>query len=92
MITATTRSGLGAGVSVSALQAYLAQMGLPVHRTGVIDKATVAAVNGVFDGWDDAPADLATGDLTAHQIAAKLPEVVHYVRLAARGAMSIPAG
>ncbi len=83
---------LGASPSVAALQRNLRAMGMPVRQTGVLDKATVASVNAIFAGWDDAPPALASGRLTAHQIAMKLPAVSHYVALAAHGAMTVRAG
>lgn len=94
MITAVTRlaGGLSGSTSVVSLQQHLRAMGMQVRPTGVLDKATVAAINAVFTGWDDAPPKLATGRLTAHQISMQLPVVAKLVSLAAHGAMTIPAG
>lgn len=92
MIFGQARADLGAagGGPIRTIQVTLAKMGLPVHPTGVLDDATVQAVNGVFNGWDDAPPALRTGRLTKHDIARQLPVVVKYVRLAAGGAMVLP--
>lgn len=89
MILGTPLGGLGAaGGPIKTVQTYLAHMGLPVRPTGVLDAATVNAINGIFDGWDDAPAKLRTGRLTKHEIAAQIGVVAHYVKLAATGATS----
>lgn len=92
MIFGQARVDLGApsGGPIKTIQVTLAKMGLPVHPTGVLDDLTVSAINGVFNGWDDAPPDLRTGKLTAHDIARKLPVVTRLVKLAAGGAMVLP--
>ncbi len=77
-----------AGGPIKTVQTHLARMGLPVRVTGVLDAATVNAVNGVFDGWDDLPKKLRTGRLTKHEIATQIGLVTHYVKLAATGATS----
>jgi hypothetical protein len=77
-----------AGGPIKTVQVYLARMGLPVHATGVLDAATVNAINGIFDGWDDAPPKLRTGRLTKHEIAAQIGLVTRYVKRAATGATS----
>lgn len=74
------------GGPIKTVQSYLARMGLPVRATGVLDNATVNAINGIFDGWDDAPPKLRTGRLTKHDIATQIAVVAHYVKLAATGA------
>lgn len=80
--------GAAGGGPIKTMQSHLARMGLPVRVSGVLDTATVNAVNGVFDGWDDAPAKLRTGRLTKHEIATQIALVTHYVKLAATGASS----
>lgn len=93
MIFGMSRGGLGAASSpVRAMQSTLARMGLPVRPTGVIDAATVAAVNGIFDDWSDVPPKLRTGRLSARDIGRQIGLVSHYVRIAAGGAMAISAG
>jgi hypothetical protein len=82
--------GAASGAPIKTIQLTLAKMGLPVHPTGVLDQPTVDAVNGVFNGWDDAPPDLRTGRLTAHDIARKLPVVTRLVKQAAGGALVFP--
>lgn len=80
--------GFGAtGGSIKSMQHMLASMGLQVQITGVIDQATVGAINGVFAGWDDAPPAFRTGQLTAHDIAKHLPLVAKLVHQAAGGAL-----
>lgn len=71
---------------VKNLQRTLASIGMGVKTTGVVDEATVEAVNSVFNGWDDAPESLKGGNLTASQIAKNLPTVSKYLRLAVHGA------
>jgi len=75
-----------AGGPIKTVQVYLARMGLPVRATGVLDAATVNAINGIFDGWDDAPPRLRTGRLTKHEIATQIGVISRYVKLAATGA------
>jgi len=82
-------NGFGAaGGPIKIVQTYLARMGLPVRVSGVLDAATVNAINGIFDGWDDAPPKLRTGRLTKHEIAMQIGVVARYVKLAATGATS----
>ena len=73
---------------VKNLQRRLASVGLPVRQTGVVDEATVEAINGIFSGWDDAPEKLRGGNLTAGQISKNLPAVTKYVKLALGGAQN----
>jgi len=73
---------------VKNLQRRLASVGLPVKQTGFVDEATRDAVNGIFAGWDDAPASLRGGNLTAGQISKNLPLVTKYVKLALGGAQN----
>ncbi len=75
-----------AGGPIKTVQSLLANMGLPVRPTGVLDDATVAAINGIFDGWDDAPPKLRTGRLTKHEVATNIGLVTRYVKIAAHGA------
>lgn len=75
-----------AGGGVKSMQRELAGIGMPVQVTGKVDAATVDAVNEIFHGWDDAPALLKSGDLTARQISANLPFVEKYVKKAIGGA------
>lgn len=79
---------LGAASPIKTMQSHLARMGLPVRVSGVLDEATVNAVNGIFDGWDDVPSKLRTGRLNKHQIAVNIALVTRYVKLAAAGATS----
>jgi hypothetical protein len=73
----------GAKVSgVKNMQRSLSNIGMPVKLTGVIDQPTVEALNAVFQGWDDAPARLRTGTLTAREIQSMLPAVQHYLHKA----------
>lgn len=71
---------------VKNLQRTLASIGLPVKVTGVVDDPTVEALNGIFSEWDDAPASLRGGKLTAAAVANNLPTITAYVRRAAGGA------
>ena len=81
--------GLGAaGGPIKTLQVHLARMGLPVRVTGALDDATVNAINGIFNDWDDVPPKLRTGRLTKHEIATQLGVITRYVKLAAMGASS----
>jgi hypothetical protein len=79
--------------AVVAIQRDLMKMGISsVRMTGRLDTPTVGGINGVLGGWDDAPPALRTGQLTAPEIARKLPLVVRYVHLAVHGALNIAAG
>lgn len=71
---------------VKNIQANLRKMGMPVRMTGVIDQQTVAAVNGIFEGWDDVPPKLRTGRLTPRDVGKQLALVNKYVQRAATGA------
>ena len=82
--------GAATGGPIRTIQVTLAKMGLPVHPTGVLDDPTVDAINGVFNGWDDAPPALRSGKLTKHDIARQLPIVTRLVKQAAGGAMVLP--
>jgi len=82
--------GAAGGGPIKSIQLTLSKMGLPVRPTGVLDDPTVTAINGVFNGWDDAPPALRTGKLTKHDIARQLPVVARLVRQAAGGAMVLP--
>lgn len=73
---------------VGNIQRTLRSIGMQVPQTGALDAATVAAINSIFAGWDDAPPRLRTGELTAAQIAANLPMVSRYLKLATSGAKS----
>lgn len=75
-----------AGGPIRTVQTLLVRMGLPVRASGVLDDATVAAVNGVLGDWDDAPPKLRTGRLTKHEVAVNLPTITHLVKRAATGA------
>lgn len=72
---------------VPGIQRTLASMGIPVRVTGVLDQQTVDAINGVFNGWDDAPPALRTGKLTQHDIARQIGLVSKLVKHAAGGAL-----
>lgn len=79
--------------AVVSIQRDLVKMGIAsVRVTGQLDTATLGGINGVLGGWDDAPAALRTGQLTAHDVARQLPLVARYVRLAVHGALNIRAG
>lgn len=82
---------LGAASPIKNLQKTLVSIGMPVQPTGVLDQATVDAVNGVFDGLDIVPSKLRTGRLTKHDVAAQIGVVTKYVKLAAGGAMNVNA-
>ncbi len=77
---------------IRTVQQLLHQLGTGVQITGRLDAATVNAINGVFNGWDDAPPLLRTGKLTQHDVARHLSDVTKYLRLAATGAMTVAAG
>lgn len=77
---------------IKSIQQTLAHLGTGVQVTGRLDDATVQAINGVFSGWDDAPAYLRTGQLSQHDIARHLADVSKYLRLASSGAMTVAAG
>lgn len=78
----TEKIGAAMQPGVKNLQRRLASVGLPVKQTGVVDNATTNAINGIFAGWDDAPASLRGGNLTPGQISKNLPLVTKYVRKA----------
>ena len=59
-----------------------------MRTTGVVDEPTVDAINEIFSGWDDAPASLRGGNLTAKQIQSNLPLVQRYLRQAIGGAQA----
>ena len=73
---------------VKNMQRSLASVGMNVKTTGVVDQPTVDAINAIFEGWDDAPAQLRGGDLTARQIQNNLPTVQKYLRQAIGGAQA----
>lgn len=73
---------------VKNLQRSLQSIGMEVKPTGVVDAATVTAINEVFSGWDDAPPKLRTGNLTAKQISSNLPVVAKYLHQAISGSKS----
>jgi hypothetical protein len=86
-----TNFGAAGGGPIKTIQMSLAKMGVPLRPTGVLDQATVDAINGVFSGWDDVPPKLRTGQLTKHDVAVQIGAVSKYVKLAAHGAMSVNA-
>lgn len=53
-----------------------------VKPTGKLDEATVNAINGVFNGWDDAPKNLTSGNLTPAQISKNQNVVARYLHKA----------
>lgn len=88
MIT-TNVSGFGAaGGPIRSIQNDLRAIGIPVRATGTLDDATVTALNQVFVGSVDVPPALATGTLTKHDIAAKLPVVVRSLKVIVHGAQN----
>jgi len=74
--------GRTAGGPIAAIQKDLIKIGSPVRPTGKLDAATISAINQVFNGWDDAPAALRTGELTGPQIARNAKVVAKYLRKA----------
>lgn len=86
MIFGVAQLGASPGGPIRSIQITLQHMGMPVRPTGTLDQATVDAINGVFNGWDDAPPKLRTGKLTAHDIVRQLPIVSKFVHAAAGGA------
>lgn len=78
----TEKVGAAMQPGVKNLQRRLASVGLQVKQTGVVDDATTQAINGIFAGWDDAPAKMRTGKLTASEISRNLPLVTKYVKKA----------
>lgn len=86
--------GLGAPTSaqVKFLQKNLRAVGFSdIKVTGVLDAKTVAAINGIFGGWDDAPPKLKTGTLTAAEITKNLNTVVKLMKAAVGGQLKIDA-
>jgi len=79
--------GAASGGPIRGIQHTLAAMGMPVRPTGVLDQPTVEAVNGVLNGWDDAPPALRTGKLTQHDIARQIGLVAKLIKQAAGGAL-----
>jgi len=65
---------------------------VPIRATGVLDQATVDAINGIFEGSVDVPRALASGQLTAFQVARQIGTVSRALKIVARGAMNIEAG
>ena len=89
-----TAIALGAPRSnaVRALQNDLRKLGVPVRASGVLDQATVDALNGIFEGSVDVPRALASGQLTAFQVARQIGLVHKALKIVARGAMNVEAG
>lgn len=82
-------SGLGAaGGPIRTIQVNLNKIGVPVKPSGVLDDATVQAVNQIFDGSVDVPPKLATGHLSKHDIAANVGAVVHALNVIVHGAQN----
>ena len=80
-------SGLGgASGPIRTIQLDLQKIGVPVQPTGVLDDATVTALNQIFEGSVDVPARLATGRLTKHDIAREIPVVVRALKVVVHGA------
>jgi hypothetical protein len=75
-------SGSTSSSPIKAIQKDLMRIGTEVRPTGVVDQATVTAVNNVFNGWDDAPPALRGGDLTAGQITKNAKVVAKYLHKA----------
>lgn len=68
---------------VLAMQRDLLKIGSDgVAPTGKLDEATVRAINGVFNGWDDAPKSLTTGNLTLSQISKNQNVIARYLHKA----------
>lgn len=87
---ATNISGFGAaGGPIRAIQNDLRTIGIPLRATGTLDDATVLALNQVFVGSVDVPRALATGTLTKHDIAAKLPVVMRSLKVIVHGAQNL---
>jgi hypothetical protein len=91
MIFGVSLGAAHGGSPIRTVQALLQRMGLPVKPSGVLDQATVDAINGVLGDWSDAPPQLRTGRLTAHDVARQLGAVSKYLKLAAGGAMRVDA-
>lgn len=77
---------------IRTVQNLLHQLGTGVQITGRLDAATVNAINGVFNGWDDAPPYLRTGRLSQHDVVRHLADVQRYLSKALTGAMTVAAG
>lgn len=88
MIT-TNVSGFGAtGGPIRSIQNDLRAIGIPVRATGTLDDTTVTAINQVFEGSVDVPPALATGKLSKHDIANKLPIVTRALKVIVHGAQN----
>ncbi len=72
----------GDGEAIRAIQKDLGRIGADVKPTGRLDEATVLAINGVFNGWDDGPKAMTTGKLTAAQISKNATVVAKYLHKA----------
>lgn len=81
MIGANGPLGL-ASSPVRVMKKQLRAIGFQLHDNGVIDAPTVAAVNSVLVGWDDAPARFKTGRLDARQIQKEMREISALIRRA----------
>ena len=81
--TGAVVSGSQAKNPVLAMQKDLLKIGSDgVRPTGKLDEATVRAINGVFNGWDDAPKNLTTGNLTISQVSKNQALVARYLHKA----------
>jgi hypothetical protein len=75
----TDAMGATEAAGVKRVQRALASVGMPVRTTGVVDQATVSALNNIFAGWQDAPPKLRAGGLTARDVKSMLPSVEKYL-------------
>jgi hypothetical protein len=86
------RLGAPSSAQVKFLQKNLRAVGFSdIKVTGVLDAKTVAAINGIFGGWDDAPPKYKTGALTAAEIGKNLNTVVKLMKSAVGGQLKIDA-
>lgn len=67
---------------IITIQRQLQKINADIRPTGKVDAATVIGVNSVFNGWDDAPPELATGRLTAAQISKNARTVAKFLKKA----------
>lgn len=82
-------SGLGGAAGpIRTIQVNLRKIGVPVKPSGVLDDATVQAVNQIFDGSVDVPPKLATGRLSKHDIVANIGAVIRALNVVVRGAQN----
>lgn len=89
--TSTSAGVATRSADILSIQRNLHKINADVPVTGKLDAVTVAAVNSVFNGWDDAPPKLRTGTLSASDIASQARIVNKFLKKAIGESQSIDA-